>query len=123
MGILWHAVFARFKARLSLLDLQRATEDTYESCLHDSTTSAMFQALRDSTPPVDHHSRWRDEFQPLLERISTRPSRKSQAAECRKLILERIEKRSLLWVLMGIRDPDIREALINTLFPDIAPSG
>ena len=105
------------------MDLQRATEDTFEVCLRNAETSAMFEALKNSDPPIDHLTRWRDDFQPSLERIASRPSRKSQAAECRKILVEGIEKRSLLWVLIGIHDADIREALVYTFFEDLALQG
>lgn len=105
------------------MDLQRATEDTFEVCLRNAETSAMFEALKKTDPPIDHLSRWRDDFQPLLERIASRPSRKSQAAECRNILIEGIEKRSLLWVLIGIDDADIREALVHTFFEDLALQG
>ena len=123
MGILWHALFARFKSRLSLLDLQRATEDTFEVCLRNAETSAMFEALKNSDPPIDHLSRWRDDFQTSLERIASRPSRRSQAAESRTILVEGIEKRSLLWVLIGIEDADVRKALVWTFFEDLALQG
>lgn len=105
------------------MDLQRATEDTFEACLRNAETSAMFEALKKSDPPIDHLSRWRDDFQPSLESIASRPSRKSQAAECRNILVEGIEKRSVLWVLIGIDDADIREALVHTFFEDLALQG
>ena len=105
------------------MDLQRATEDTFEVCLRNAETSAMFEALKKTDPPIDHLSRWRDDFQPSLERIASRPSRKSQAAECRSILIEGTEKRSLLWVLIGIDDADIRAALVHTFFEDLALQG
>lgn len=122
MNNFWHSVFARFKPRLSLVDLQRTTEDTFDLCLRsrDTQNHDMFQALMDAEPLIDHSARWRDDFQPILEQIASRPSRKSQAAECRKTLLERIENRSLLWALICIYDGEIREALIEAIFPDVA---
>lgn len=105
------------------MDLQRATEDTFEVCLRNAETSAMFEALKKTDPPIDHRSRWRDDFQPSLERIASRPSRKSQAAGCRSILMEGIEKRSLLWVLIGIGDADVRESLVHTFFEDLALQG
>lgn len=121
MGILWHAIFARFKSRLSLLDLQKATEDTFDLSLRNAENAAMFQALRDSDPQIDHPSRWWDEFQSLLERIASKPSRKGQAAECRKIILDHVEERSILWAFIVLDNTEIREELIETFFPDLAP--
>ena len=123
MGIFWHAVLARLKSRLSLIDLQRATEDTFDLCIRDTKVSGMFQALRNSDPAVDHSSRWRDDFQSVLERIASRATRKSQAAECRKIILESMEKRALLWALIEISDAEVQQALINVFFQQLAAQG
>ena len=119
----WHAVLARLKPRLSLLDLQRATEDTFDLCIRSSHVSGMFEALRNSDPSVDHSSRWRDGFQSVLETIASRPTRKSQAAECRKIILTSIEKRTLVSALLEISNAETKAALIPTFFPELASQG
>jgi len=120
MGILLRTVLARLKPRLSLIDLQRATEDTFDLCIRDPKVSSMFQALRNSDPAVDHSSSWRDDLHPVLERIASRATRKSQAAECRKIILESMEKRALLWALIEISEAEVQQALINVFFQQLA---
>lgn len=122
MGIRWHNLIARFKPRLSLIDLQRVTEDLFEISIKNELCSELYSALRRGNPAVDHQARWRDDFQRILERIALKPTRKSQAAECRKIILDVTEKFSLFWAIfeMGNRDipedKEIREALMMGIF-------
>jgi len=116
-------LFARLKLRLSLLDLQRVTEGVFDIVSRFPETLDMFQALKVSDPAVDHSARWSDEFKPALETIASRATRKSQATECRKIILEVTEKRALTWVVFQIHDAGVRDALMSMFFPQLADRG
>ena len=116
MGFRLYNLIARFKPRLSLIDLQRVTEDLFETCTKHKTISEYYKALKDGNPTVDHPARWRDDFQRFLERIASKPTRKSQAAECRKIMLDVTEKLSLLGMIFEMGDRDIQEIVLTGIF-------
>ena len=116
MGFRLYNLIARFKPRLSLIDLQRVTEDLFEISIKNEPCSELYSALRRGNPAVDHQARWKDNFQRILERIASKPTRKSQAAECRKFILELEEKASIFWAIFRTGDKDIQEILMTDIF-------
>ena len=97
MGLRWQALFAKFKNRLSLSDLHAATDQAFEIAattkVHD--VHDMFEALRRSEPGIEHGRMWRNDFSPKLEIIAAEQTRRSQAAECRRLIVKASEESAL----------------------------
>lgn len=89
MGLRWHALAAKFKQRLGLSDLHEATDQAFE--LAASAIPDMFEALRRSEPDVDYWRVWRNDFSLKLEIIAAEQTRQSQAAECRRLIINSAE--------------------------------
>jgi len=101
MAIRWQFLFAKLKNRLSLSDLHETTDQAFEIA---ATTSAsdMFDALKRSEPRIDHGRMWRNEFSPKLEIIAAEQTRRSQAAECRRLIAKASEEFALATALVGV---------------------
>ena len=89
MRILWHALAARFKQKLSLPDLHEATDQAFE--IAATSLPDVFQALRRLEPGIDYGHMWRNDFSPKLEIIAAEHTRQSQAAECRRLIVKASE--------------------------------
>lgn len=99
MGILWHALAARFKQKLSLPDLHEATDQAFE--IAATSLPDVFQALRRLEPGIDYGRMWRNDFSPKLEIIAAEHTRQSQAAECRRLIVRASEEYALANALTG----------------------
>lgn len=123
MGIRWLDFIARFKIRLNLTDLERVTEDLFEAQIK-GINSDLYKALLEGNISVDHETEWRVNFVRILERIASRATRKSQAAECRKAILDVIETNSLLARIFATDEKETRETLMAcTFFPDSTERG
>jgi hypothetical protein len=105
MGIRWQSLAARFKHRLSLSDLHEATDDVFETSASATGLPEMFQALRESEPGTDHGRLWRNDFSKKLEVIAAEQTRKSQAAECRRLLIKTTEEHALADALVGANQP------------------
>jgi len=99
MGFRWQYLAAKFKQRLSLSDLHEATDHAFESGAHGAPE--IFQALKESEPGIDHGRMWRNDFSQKLEIIAAEQTRRSQAAECRKLLVKAIEDHAVADALFG----------------------
>lgn len=111
MGILWQAIFSRFKNRLDLSDLHEATDHVYESSMN--AMPDMHQALKESEPSVNHGELWREDFSHKLELIAKEYTRSSQAALCRKMIMEATENHAISSKLLDEDTP-----MVSRLFFD-----
>ena len=126
MGILYGFVerlfphhVARFSPRLSLEYLQMTTESIFDSTTSSPEFMRPFQALKDADTTVDHSARWRDQFRHTLERIASRATRKTQAQECRKVILETVERRAIAGKLLEIPTADLSLELVRRFLPQL----
>lgn len=84
MGIRWQYWAAKFRSRLTLSDLHEATDDMYE------VTENEFPELTQSLWKIhgaDYGPWWRNDFSRQLEVIAAQHTRKSQAVECRRLLI------------------------------------
>lgn len=100
-----------------------ATENAFDYAANVPETINMFQSLKDSEPTVDHSARWRDKFQPALERIASRAARESQAQECRKIILKNTERTVLALKLIGIPSDVVPDELLHSFVPQLTGQG
>lgn len=100
MGLRWQFLFAKFKNRLSLSDLHEATDRAFEIAA-TTKVSDMFEALRKSEPGIDYGRMWRNDFSLKLEIIAAEQTRRSQAVECRRLIVKASEEYALAIALVG----------------------
>lgn len=110
MGIRWQRWAARFRSKLSLSDLHEATDNIYE------VTEKEFPDLTRSLWKVhgaDYGPWWRKEFSRQLETIAAQHTRKSQAAECRRLIVLATEAVRLAGVKSEFNEPIVSRMFIN----------
>lgn len=99
----------RFKQRLSIADLHEITEEMFEFAAKREPD--MFVALRQSEPAIDHGRLWRNDFSQKLELIAAELTRRSQAAECRRLLLKTTEDHALADALIGTK-----QGLVSRMF-------
>jgi len=111
MGLRWQSLAAKFKQRLSLSDLHEATDHVFESSASANGLPEIFQALKESEPGIDHGRLWRNDFSQKLKVIAAEQTRRSQAAECRRLLVKATEDHAVADALIGAG-----QALVSRMF-------
>lgn len=100
MGIRsWHSLKAGFKQKLDMPNLHEETDEIFEGAA--GGLPEMFQALKESAPETDFNRMWRNDFSQKLEIIAAQQTRRSQAMECRSLLLKSTEELEQARALIG----------------------
>jgi hypothetical protein len=106
------------KQPLGLTELHEVTEGVFE--IASKALPAIFHSLRESDPEVDQGRLWRQLFSKQLDMIANEHTWRSQAAECRRLLLKSMEDHSLLQKLLETDERTVARLLYSDALAEIS---
>ena len=114
MGILWKAVFTRFKGRPTDDELYQSALDFGKAGLRNTTLAPYLNALSQIDPSRDWIAEWESTLRTSISPLAQGQTRSEQAILCRRAILMQIDSCSISKHLLECNDEQIKTYWLST---------